>query len=340
MRRLPVYLILDCSESMVGDPLQAVEAGMQAMIRQLRSDPMALETAWISILTFSESAKVLMPLTELFNFQMPRLVMGSGTALGTALGAALKLLEQRISTEIVRSTADRRGDYKPIVFLLTDGDPTDKWEAAADHFKREFGEKRATLVAVVCGEGASPGKMKRITDQVVLSKNLDEAALKGIFNWVSASISAASQSVESPNRIRLEKETGLAEAGEGDFAKESAPDRSIYLHAKCLKNEAFYIMHYRRDGESKKAAYSGVASHAVADFDFGESKTAALKVASDMLLAPPPCPYCPNHLWAMCSCGHIHCAPDCSKGATLKCPWCHTSAKYGRAEFSVGLGRG
>jgi len=336
MRRLPVYLVLDCSESMVGEPLNAIDSGMQAMIRQLRSDPQALETAWISVITFSEGAKVVLPLTELFNFQMPTLTMGSGTA----LGAALTLLEQRISNEVVRSTSDRRGDYKPIIFLLTDGDPTDKWEMVADRFKREFCEKRATVVAVICGDDASPGKMRRITDQVVLAKNLDEATLKSVFSWVSASISSASQSIDSPNRIRLEKNERLAEAGEDDFSRSVAPDRSIFLHSKCIKNGQFYIMKFRREGDDRAALYRGVTSHAVSDFDFGKVQAGELKVSSDRLVAPPPCAYCSNHLWAMCICGRIHCAPDCSKGVTLTCPWCKTTSKYGFAKFSVGRGIG
>lgn len=307
------------------------------MIRQLRSDPQALETAWISIITFSEGAKVLMPLTELFNFQMPTLKLGSGTA----LSAALTLLEQRVSTEVVRSTADRRGDFKPIIFILTDGDPTDKWEAAADRFKREFGESRATVVAVICGGDASPGKMRRITDQVILAKNLDETTLKSVFNWVSASVASASQSVESPNRLKLEKNENLAEAKEADFSKSVEPDKTIFLHSKCLKNSLFYIMKYRRDGDAKNAIYNGLSSHAVEGFDFGKGQAQELKITTDRLVNPPACAYCSNDFWAMCSCGRIHCCPDCSNGARLTCPWCKATNEYMISEsFSVGRGIG
>jgi len=337
MRRLPVYLVLDCSESMVGEPIQAIDSGIQAMLRQLRSDPQALETAWLSIITFSAGAKVLMPLTELYQFQMPKLTLGSGTA----LRAALTLLEQRVAEEVRKSTPDRRGDYKPIIFVLTDGDPTDEWEPAADRFKREFGQQRATVVAVLCGEDTSPGKMRRITDQVVLAKNLDDATLKTVFNWVSASISSASQSVESPNRIQLGKDEALKEAEEADFSRSAESDKNVFLHSRCLKNSQLYIMKYRREGRaSKKASYQSESSHAVSEFDFGKSDAADLKIASDRLFGQPPCTYCSNHLWAMCSCGRIHCAPDCSRGATLTCPWCKTTDHYGPAKFSVGRGAG
>lgn len=53
MRRLPVYLLLDTSGSMYGEPIEAVKNGVQTLISTLRSDPYALETAYISVLTFN-----------------------------------------------------------------------------------------------------------------------------------------------------------------------------------------------------------------------------------------------------------------------------------------------
>ena len=65
MRRLPVYILLDCSESMVGEAVDSVQHGLDALLQQLRSDPHALETAWVSIITFSNEAQQVVPLTEL-----------------------------------------------------------------------------------------------------------------------------------------------------------------------------------------------------------------------------------------------------------------------------------
>ena len=52
MRRLPVYLLVDVSVSMVGEPIQQVENGMRQIVQELRTDPYALETALISVLLF------------------------------------------------------------------------------------------------------------------------------------------------------------------------------------------------------------------------------------------------------------------------------------------------
>lgn len=119
MRRLPVYLLLDTSGSMYGEPIEAVKNGVQTLISTLRSDPYALETAYISIITFNSSAQQVTPLTELAAFQQPN-IDASGC---TALGGALELLSQKIDTEITKTTAEVKGDWRPLVFIMTDGDP-------------------------------------------------------------------------------------------------------------------------------------------------------------------------------------------------------------------------
>ena len=42
MRRLPVYLVLDTSGSMYGEPIEAVNNGLHTLISTLSSDPYAL----------------------------------------------------------------------------------------------------------------------------------------------------------------------------------------------------------------------------------------------------------------------------------------------------------
>src|SRR4051812_37211576 len=72
-RRLPVYLVLDCSGSMSGEPIEAVRQGVKALLSDLRGDPQALETAYLSVITFSSGAQQVCPLTELMTFQEPNL---------------------------------------------------------------------------------------------------------------------------------------------------------------------------------------------------------------------------------------------------------------------------
>ena len=121
MRRLPVYFLIDVSESMVGEPIQQVENGMRQIVQELRTDPYALETAFISVIAFAGKAKSLSPLTELYKFYPPTFPIGGGTS----LGAALDFLMDDIDRNVVKTTEERKGDWKPIIFLFTDGTPTD-----------------------------------------------------------------------------------------------------------------------------------------------------------------------------------------------------------------------
>src|SRR6187402_2696398 len=102
MRRLPVYLLLDTSGSMTGEPIEAVKNGVQVMISSLRQNPQAIETAFISIITFDNVARQVIPLTDLSSFQMVD-IKAVGT---TNLGEALRLVSTCIDKEITKTTAD------------------------------------------------------------------------------------------------------------------------------------------------------------------------------------------------------------------------------------------
>jgi len=172
---------------MSGQPIEAVRQGVKALLADLRSDPQALETAYLSVITFNSSAQQVCPLTELMTFQEPNLD-ASGS---TALGEGLRVLEHAIDTEVRKSTATQKGDWKPLVFLMTDGQPTDNWETAAERLK----QKKVNLIACAAGSGADGSLLKRVTEIVVELDTLSPDALKAFFKWVSSSIKTTSQSV-------------------------------------------------------------------------------------------------------------------------------------------------
>jgi uncharacterized protein YegL len=189
LRRLPVYLLLDCSSSMTGQPIEQVRQGLRALLDDLSTEPMAVETVYLSVITFNSTAQQVIPLTELMQFKEPQ-IQASGA---TALGAALQLLTDCLEKEVRKNTINQKGDWKPLVFLMTDGMPTDAWETAADVLKQQ---KIANLIAFAAGPGADVNNLKRTTDIVLKSDELSPGALKAFFQWMSQSILRTGKSVQ------------------------------------------------------------------------------------------------------------------------------------------------
>jgi len=174
---------------MYGEPIEAVKNGVQTLISTLRSDPYALETAFISIITFNTNAQQVTSLTELASFQQPTIDAGGCTA----LGGALELLAQKIDAEVTKTTAEQKGDWKPLVFLMTDGEPTDDITHGLAEFRKR---KTGMVVACAAGIGANTNTLKQITENVVSLDTADSATIKAFFKWVSASISTSSINLE------------------------------------------------------------------------------------------------------------------------------------------------
>jgi uncharacterized protein YegL len=200
MRRLPVYLLLDTSGSMAGEPIEAVKNGVQIMISSLRQNPQAIETAFLSVITFDSNAQQIIPLTDLASFQMVD-IKATGV---TAFGEALKLVAHKIDTEVRKTTTEQKGDWKPLVFIMTDGIPTDDWQSGLNEFKKS---KVAFTVACAAGSGADSNILKQITDNVVSLDTADSASIGKFFQWVTASIGVSSTKVEDSGK----EVTGLNE---------------------------------------------------------------------------------------------------------------------------------
>jgi len=196
-RRLPVYLLLDCSGSMSGEPIEAVRMGLRALLSDLKGDPQALENAWLSIITFDSTAKQVVPLTEVGAFQEPD-INASGT---TSLGGALKLLIKSIDKDVRKTTSTQKGDYKPMVFIMTDGAPTDSWEGPADELKKK---RPGNIIGCAAGPGADDTVLKRITETVVRLQDTSPGTLGAFMAWVSASISTTSASVSAKGEAAVD----------------------------------------------------------------------------------------------------------------------------------------
>lgn len=186
-RRLPVYLLLDTSGSMRGEPIEAVKVGVRMLVAALRQDPHALESVYLSILTFDQKATVLCPLTSLESFQMPPLrCLDAGP---THLGEALAAVCYRVDAEVKHGSTADKGDWRPLLFLMTDGKPSDT--AMYREWSPKIREKGfAAIVACTAGTKARTEALREVADHVVVLDTVDSASLGSFLTWISSTIAA------------------------------------------------------------------------------------------------------------------------------------------------------
>lgn len=328
-RRLPVYLVLDCSESMAGDGIKALESGIASILDTLQRDPSTYATVWISVIAFSRDAVQMGPLTDLRNFQMPKLEIHPGTA----LGAALRLLKDRLGSEVVQNSPERKGDYRPIVFIVTDGQPTDEWEQAARDLMSGGVCPVANIYAIGCGLDIDTEIMYGISDIVILMDDIAPDAWKRMFIWMSQSIKASRKitggdvGTQIPGLEKLPSSLRLAPKIGGP--RDPRPNQ-IFLHALCSKTSRPYLMRFtKREGSDR---YMAVSSHRLEKLE-GDDRKSLPPVDTSKLEGCPPCPYCESQGCVVCECGTVSCFSG--KEGNVICLSCNREGNVGTAGGTV-----
>ena len=350
MRRLPVFFVLDCSESMAGENLRKMESGLQSIVRKLRTDPHALETVHISVIAFAGVAKTIAPLIEVASFYPPRLPLGGGTSLGAALDA----LMTEIDRSVVKTTPDRKGDWRPVVYLFTDGRPTDNPGPAMARWKEKYGP-RTTFVAIGLGKDADFAALNRLTDNVIIFDDVVDGDFSKFVAWVSASVVAQSKSVgedKAANSLAALDPSIMRIMKDGPQTT-VADEACVTLVGRCQKFKRPYIIKYERE---KKAVNTRDFKYEIANyqltgcypldedyFAWTERRSANLKVNTSALCGSPGCPHCGNvTAFAVCSCDNLLCV---SGEGFVNCPWCQQDVYFGNSSsgddgFDVQRGRG
>lgn len=344
MRKFPIFFLIDVSESMAGEALTQLETGMRTITADLISDPYALETAFLSVIAFAGRPRTLTPLTELTEFIPPHLPVGAGTG----LGAALTHLMDEIDRNVTPSSAEQKGDWKPLVFLMTDGVPTDNPTAQVQRWKRNYAS-RAALVAISIGGGADKAVLNELAEEVLEFDDTAAGSFRKFIGWITNSVKASTRSVTSGGEISLAKlDDNISGKGVNSLPFAKVDDRYAVFVGKCCKSKAPYLVKYEKHLNRMGAQDPRLAElFASRDyllktalpvqqdyFELSDGEAASASISWTELIGQPSCPHCQVQFgMAVCSCGGIHCVSG--DGAAI-CPWCGKEGVYGASDGSAG----
>lgn len=334
MRRLPIFFLVDVSESMIGTPIEQVQDGVASIINELRMDPYALETAFVSVIAFAGKAKVLTPLTELYKFYPPKFPIGGGTSLGNAL----EFLMDDMDHSVQKTTVEEKGDWKPIIFLFTDGNPTDDTQKAFARWNAKY-RKGCNLIVVSLGDNVNTNLLGQVSDNVLRLNDTTPESFKSFFKWVTASIKTSSVSVTDmgDDDVKLAPIDGI-NLEKVDTNKPCIVDENfVVLMGKCQTTQKPYLIKYaKRLGESEivpeqfVSYYKLVGAYPIDENTYSELSEEGgrqQKVSTNEIIGQPTCPCCGNqHGLVICECGNIFCVGE---DGHAKCPWCGMDGELG-----------
>jgi uncharacterized protein YegL len=185
--RCALVLVLDTSGSMSGEPISELNAAVGALKDSLMADALASKRVELSIITFGP-VKVESGFHTAPNFFPPSLQSSGDTPMGEAIRQALEMVKQRKAEYKAAGIAY----FRPWVFMITDGAPTDEWQSAAAMVREGETSKSFAFFAI----GVQNADMKTLKQIAVREPiKLKGLMFRELFVWLSTSMKSISSSV-------------------------------------------------------------------------------------------------------------------------------------------------
>ncbi len=203
--RCPCLLLLDTSGSMQGTPIAQLNQGLQTFKQELMSDSMATQRVEVGIITFGP-VQIISHFQTADTFIPPQLNSSGNTPMGEAIVTGLEMLEAR------KQTYKQAGIsyYRPWIFLITDGGPTDNWQRAAQSVRAgDNSDKKQFSFFAVGVDGADMNTLSQICSPNRPPMKLQGLSFRELFSWLSSSLSGVSRS-QPGQMVALPAPTGWA----------------------------------------------------------------------------------------------------------------------------------
>jgi uncharacterized protein YegL len=205
--RCPVVLLLDTSGSMSGAPMQQLNAGIATFKQEVSQDSVASLRVEVAIITFGP-VQLIQDFVTIDQFNPPYLNVTGATPMGEAIQLGLNQVESRKAT--YRNAGIQY--YQPWVFLITDGEPTDSWQSAAQQVRQATDAKKITFFAVGV-KGANLAILSQIASPNTPPVMLDGLKFQELFRWLSESMKRVSSSKVGSGMVDLPPISGWTQAG-------------------------------------------------------------------------------------------------------------------------------
>ena len=198
--RCPCVLLLDTSGSMNGERMRQLNAGLSAFQQSLQSDDLAAMRVEVAIVTFGSGTKVAQDFVSAHAFEAQPLKPGGDTPMGAAINQGLDMVRQR------KDTYKQYGVpyYRPWIFMITDGSPTDKWQPAARRIQQAESSKSVAFFTVGVDKADMKTLAKIATRQPLRLQGLN---FRDMFVWLSQSLTSISHS-QVGEQVPLQPPTG------------------------------------------------------------------------------------------------------------------------------------
>jgi hypothetical protein len=255
-----------------------------------------------------------------------------------------------MDSSLQKTTLEEKGDWKPIIFVFTDGNPTDIVDSAFEQWNKKY-RKGSNLIIISIGDNADISILKQVSDNILILKDTEPESFKAFFKWVTASIKTNSLSVNETKNDGLHlapiTDENLMKIDLNKYTPTKIDENFAVILAKCQITKRFYLIKYQKRlsrsnslNDMNVLSYKLVGAYTVDNnyFELSDDyQQVNQTINTDLLIGFPFCPCCGNQYgFSHCECGKIMCT---GQEKINKCPWCEMEAEFGFASVGANITR-